>query len=507
MDLLHNLYTGFGIALTWHNLLYCLMGVFFGQIIGVLPGIGAPTAIALLLPLTFSVNPTSAIIMFAGIYYGVAYGGTITSVLINVPGESSTVMTCIDGYQMALKGRAGAALSIAAIGSFIAGTASIILLMTFAPALAKFALRFGPAEYFGLAIMAFGLLTVFGSGSSFKIIISTIAGLLISMIGLDVVSGIPRFVFGQPALLGGVDFIVIICGIFGLSEVFNSIEEPEGGILIKDKFNLREVFLTWDDWVNSRWAILRGGIIGFLIGLIPAGGLTVSSFLAYMAEKKASKHPETFGQGDIAGVAAPEAANNAASISGFAPLLALGVPGSPTTAVMLAGFMMWGIRPGPMLFTSNPDLVWGLIASMYVGNVLLFLMNIFLIPLFVAMLRIPYSIMMGFIIIFASIGAYSVNNNMFDVWIMVGFGILGYAMKKLEYPIVPLVLAMVLGRLAENSFRQALTISAGSFDIFYTKPIVAFFLLIALLAYCSPLIRMVLRKAGYGKIDINVESL
>ncbi|MHB9098493.1 MAG: tripartite tricarboxylate transporter permease [Syntrophales bacterium] len=507
MELLHNITIGFGIALTWQNLLYCLMGAFFGQIIGVLPGIGAPTAIALLLPLTFSVNPTSAIIMFAGIYYGVAYGGTITSVLINVPGESSTVMTCLDGYQMALKGRAGAALSIAAIGSFIAGTASIVLLMTFAPALAKFALRFGPAEYFGLAIMAFGLLTVFGSGSSFKIIISTIAGLLISMIGQDVVSGVPRFIFGQPALLGGIDFIVIICGIFGLAEVFNSIEEPEGGVLVKDKFSLRDVFMTWDDWVNSRWAIVRGGVIGFLIGLIPAGGLTVSSFLAYMAEKRASKHPETFGQGDIAGVAAPESANNAASISGFAPLLALGVPGSPTTAVMLAGFMMWGIRPGPMLFTSNPNLVWGLIASMYVGNVLLLLMNIFLIPLFVAMLRIPYSIMMGFIIIFASIGAYSVNNNMFDVWMMVGFGILGYAMKKLKYPIVPLVLAMVLGRLAENSFRQALEISAGSYAIFYTKPITLIFLLTAVLAYCSPLIRMALKKAGYGKVNINVESL
>ena len=507
MDILHNLYTGFTIAFTWQNLLYCTVGVFFGQIIGVLPGIGAPTAIALLLPLTFSVNPTSAIIMFAGIYYGVAYGGTITSVLINVPGESSTVMTCIDGYQMAQKGRAGAALSIAAIGSFIAGTASIVLLMSFAPSLAKFALRFGPAEYFSLAMMAFGLLTVFGGGSPAKIIISTVAGLLISTVGIDVVSGVPRFIFGAPQLLGGIDFIVVICGIFGLAEVFNSIEEPEGGILIKDKLKLREMFLTWKEWADGRWAIARGSVIGFLIGLIPAGGLTVASFLAYMAEKKASKHPETFGKGDIAGVAAPESANNAASISGFAPLLALGVPGSPTTAVMLAGFMMWGIRPGPLLFTSNPDLVWGLIASMYIGNVLLLLMNIFLIPVFVAMLRIPYSIMMGFIIIFASIGAYSVDNNMFDVWMMVGFGILGYAMKKLKYPIVPLVLAMVLGRLAENSFRQAVTISAGNYDIFYRKPIALIFLVVAFLGYVSPLIRMALKKAGYAKVDINVESL
>ncbi len=506
MDILHNLYTGFAIALTWKNLLYCTVGVFFGQMIGVLPGIGAPTAIALLLPLTFSVNPTSALIMFAGIYYGVAYGGTITSVLINVPGESSTVMTCIDGYAMGQKGRAGAALSIAAIGSFLAGTLSIVLLMSFAPALARLALRFGPAEFFGLAVMAFGMLTVFGSGSPFKIIVSTIAGLLISTVGLDVVGGVPRFCFGQPALLGGIDFIVVICGIFGLAEVFNSIEEPEGGVMIEGKVKLRDFFLTWKEWVDSRWAIIRGGVIGFLIGLIPAGGITTASFLAYMAEKKYSKHPETFGQGNIAGVAAPESANNAASISGFAPLLALGVPGSPTTAVMLAGFMMWGIRPGPLLFTNNPDMVWGLIASMYVGNSLLLLMNIFLIPLFVAMLRVPYSIMMGFIVIFASIGAYSVNNNMFDVWMMVGFGLLGYAMKKLQYPIVPLVLAMVLGRIAENSLRQALLISAGSIDIFF-RPITFTFLFVALLAYLSPVIRIFLKRAGYGKVDINIESL
>jgi len=507
MDLLHNLYTGFSIALTWQNLLTCTAGVFFGQMIGILPGIGAPTAIALLLPLTFSLNPTSAIIMFAGIYYGVAYGGTVTSILINVPGESSSVMTCVDGYAMAQKGRAGAALSIAAIGSFIAGTVSIVLLMSFAPALATFALRFGPAEYFGLAVMAFGLLTVFGSGSPFKIIISTVIGVLISTIGMDGVSGMPRLTFGIPQFLGGVDFIVIICGLFGLAEVFNSIEAPEGGVLITDRFKLSEAFLTWQEWVESRWAIVRGGVIGFVIGLIPAGGITTASFLAYMAEKRASKHPETFGKGDIAGVAAPEAANNAASISGFAPLLALGVPGSATTAVMLAGFMMWGVRPGPLLFTTKPDLVWGLIASMYVGNVILLLINMFFIPVFVAMLRIPYSILMGFIIVFASIGAFSVNNSMFEVWLMVGFGLLGYAMKKLQYPIVPLILGLVLGTLVEKSLRQALVLSAGSFEIFYTRPITVVFLLIALLAYCSPLIRTVLRKAGYGKTVINLESL
>lgn len=507
MELLQNLSTGFAIALTGKNLLWCTAGVFFGQLIGILPGIGAPTAIALLLPLTFSLNPTSAIIMFAGIYYGVAYGGTVTSILINVPGESSSVMTCVDGYAMAQKGRAGAALSIAAIGSFLAGTVSIVLLMSFAPALARFALRFGPAEYFGLAVMAFGLLTVFGSGSPFKIVISTVVGILISTVGMDCVSGMPRFTFGIPQLLSGIDFIVIICGLFGLAEVFTCIEEPKRGCLVQEKFKLREVFLTWQEWVESRWAIVRGGITGFLIGLVPAGGITTASFLAYMAEKRTSRHPETFGKGDIAGVAAPESANNAASISGFAPLLALGIPGSATTAVMLAGFMMWGIRPGPLLFTTNPDLVWGLIASMYVGNALLLLINMFLIPLFVAMLRFPYSILMGFIIIFASIGAYSVNNSMFEVWLMVGFGLLGYAMNKLQYPIVPLILAMVLGNLVEKSLRQALVLSGGNIDVFYTRPIAAGFLLIALLAFCSPLIRVALRKAGYGKTHMNVESL
>jgi putative tricarboxylic transport membrane protein len=495
MDLFNNLWMGFSISLTPINILYCLSGAFVGQMVGVLPGIGAPTAVALLLPLTFSMNPTSAIIMFAGIYYGVAYGGTITSVLINVPGESSTVMTCVDGYQMALKGRAGAALSVAAIGSWIAGTISVALLMTMAPALARFALRFGPPEYFGLAMMSFGLLTVFGGDQPLKTIISTLIGLFIATIGLDVVSGVPRFAFGVPQLLGGVDFIVIICGIFGLAEVFNSIEQPEEGDLVRQKIRLRDTFLTRAEWLASRWAIIRGGIIGFFVGMIPAGGITTASFLAYLAEKRVSSHPEQFGKGAIAGVAAPEAANNSASISGFAPLLALGIPGSPTTAVMLAGFMMWGIRPGPLLFQNNADLVWGLISSKFIGNLILLLMNVFLIPLFVMVLRVPYTILMGFIVIFASVGAFTVNNTIFDVWVMLGFGVLGYIMKKLDYPIVPLVLAMVLGRLAENSLRQALTISGGSLAIFFTRPITLLFMIAAILGYLSPVIRWAMQRA------------
>ncbi len=500
MELLHNLSIGFSVALTLRNLLFCGLGVLFGQIVGVLPGIGAPTAIALLLPLTFTMDPTTAIIMLAGIYYGVAYGGTITSVLINVPGESSTVMTTLDGYQMALQGRAGPALSIAAIGSFIAGTLSIIILMSFAPVLARFALKFGPAEYFGLTAMAFGLLTVFGGGDPIKVIVSTMLGLFMAIIGVDVIGGVPRFAFGVPALLGGVDPIVIITGMFGIAEVFNSIEEDIRMDVIKARFRLRDVFLTWQDWVASQWAIVRGWIIGFVVGTLPAGGITTASFLAYLMEKRLSKHPERFGKGAIEGVAAPESANNAASISGFAPLLSLGLPGSPTTAILLAGFMMWGIRPGPMLFKSNPDLVWGLIASMYVGNFLLVFMNLFLIPGFVAILRVPYTILMGLIVVFSTVGAYSANNNLFDIWSMLALGVLGYFMKKLNYPIVPLILALVLGKLSENSFRQALTLSGGSYQIFFTRPISAVFIALALIAYLTPVFRWAMKRAGRTRL-------
>ncbi len=493
MDLLSNLLHGFAIAATWQNLLFCGLGVLFGQLVGVLPGIGAPTAIALLLPLTFTMSPTTAIIMLAGIYYGVAYGGTITSVLINVPGESSTVMTTLDGYQMALQGRAGPALSIAAIGSFIAGTLSVVLLMSFAPVLARFALRFGPAEYFGLTMMAFGLLTVLGGGDPTKIITSTLIGLLMATMGVDVVSGVPRFAFGVPELLGGIDPIVIITGMFGIAEVFNSIEEDVRTDILKAKFRLREVFLSWTDWAQSRLAIIRGWAIGFVVGILPAGGITTASFLAYLMEKRVSKHPERFGHGAIEGVAAPESANNAAAISGFAPLLALGLPGSPTTAILLAGFMMWGIRPGPMLFQTKPDLVWGLIASMYIGNFMLVLMNLFLIPAFVVVLRLPYTILMGLIVVFSTVGAYSANNNLFDVWMMLGLGVLGYLMKKLDYPVVPMILALVLGKLAENSLRLALTLSGGRMHIFFSRPISAVFISLAILAYLFPVIQWAIR--------------
>jgi putative tricarboxylic transport membrane protein len=402
-------------------------------------------------------------------------------------------MTTLDGYQMALQGRAGPALSVAALGSFIAGTLSVVILMSFAPALARFALRFGPAEYFGLTAMAFGLLTVLGGGDPVKIIIATLIGLFMATIGVDVVGGVPRFAFGVPELLGGIDPIVIITGMFGIAEVFNSIEEEVRTDILKARIRLRDVFLTWQDWVQSRWAIARGSTIGFVVGMLPAGGITTASFLAYLMEKRVSKNPERFGCGAIEGVAAPESANNAASISGFAPLLALGLPGSPTTAILLAGFMMWGIRPGPMLFKTKPDLVWGLFASMYIGNFMLVLMNLFLIPAFVTVLRLPYTILMGLIVVFSTVGAYSANNNLFDIWMMLGLGVLGYLMKKLDYPIVPLILALVLGKLAENSLRQALTLSGGSMRIFFARPISAVFISLAILAYLFPLIQWATR--------------
>jgi putative tricarboxylic transport membrane protein len=493
MDLLHNLYTGFSLAFSPTNLLAAAVGVLIGQIVGVLPGIGAPTATALLLPVTFQMNPTTAIIMLAGIYYGVAYGGTVTSILINVPGESSTVMTTLDGYQMALQGRAGPALTIAAIGSFIAGTVSTVILMSFAPPLARFALKFGPPEYFALTLVAFGLLTVFGGAKPIKTVASALVGLLITTIGLDVVSGLPRFTFGTAELLGGIEIVPVITGLFGVAEVLTSIEEEVKLDVIRTKFRLRDIFITWQDWIASQWAILRGTIIGFLVGILPAGGITTASFVAYLLEKRFSKHPERFGRGAIEGVAAPESANNAAAISGFAPLLALGIPGSATTAVLLAGFMMWGIRPGPMLFQRNPDLVWTLFASMYIGNVMLVLLNIFFIPAFAAVLRIPYTILMPLIVVYATMGAYSVNNSLFDVWVMFLFSMLGYVMKKLDYPLPPLILAMVLGPLAENSLRQALILSGGSLSIFFTRPISATLMGIAALAFLAPLVRWAVR--------------
>jgi len=488
MDILTNLLHGFAVALTPVNLLACLVGVVMGTIIGALPGIGPSAGVAILLPLTFGADPTTAMITLAGIYYGAMYGGTITSVLINTPGESSSVMTTLDGYQMARQGRAGVALGIAAIGSFIAGTLGVLLLMLFSPLLANFALSFGPPEYFALMVLGFTALAGLSGTSPVKGLISALLGLLIATVGLDVMTGVSRLTFGQLELLNGIDFLPVAMGLFGLAEVLVGVEKPFQYQIEKADLSLARVFPTRDDWRQARGSIWRGSLLGFIIGVLPGAGATIASFISYALEKRLAKEPQRFGRGAIEGVAGPESANNAASAGAMVPLLTLGVPGSATTAIMMGALMMYGLRPGPLLFSQNPDFVWGLIASMYIGNILLVLMNILLIPTFVQVLRIPAAILLPLIVVLCVVGVYSLQNSLFEVWLMFFFGLLGYVMKKLDFPAAPLVLALVLGEMLETALRQSLTMSLGSPSIFLTRPIAAGLLLVSGLVLLLPLV-------------------
>jgi putative tricarboxylic transport membrane protein len=493
-DVLQNLAHGFSVALTPTNLMFAFAGVMAGMIIGALPGIGTVVGVSLLLPLTYGMDPTTAIIMLAGIYYGAQYGGTITSVLINMPGESATVATTLDGYQMARQGRAAKALGIATIGSFIAGTFGVIVVTLLSPILANFALRFGPPEYFALVLLGFTALGAVSGNSLAKGLTSVVLGLLISTVGLDIMSGRPRFTFGYDWLLGGLGFIVVAIGIFGIGEILDGMMLPGGHPIIKTSLSWRNSIPSAAEWARSRMAIVRGTLIGLIIGILPGAGSTLASFVAYAVERNASKHPEEFGKGAIEGVAAPESANNSASAGAMIPLLTLGVPGSGTTAVLLGGFLLWGLRPGPLLFTQNPEFAWGLIASMYIGNVMLVLLNIFAIPVFASMLWIPYGIQAAFVVLFAVLGAYSLNNNPFDVIIMVAFGLLGFAMKRLDYSAAGLILGLVLGPLAEKSLRQSLTLSHGDWSIFFTRPVSGALMVLALLALLWPLARKALTR-------------
>ncbi len=439
-------------------------------------------------------SPTSGVIMLAGIYYGSQYGGTITSVLINTPGESASVVTCIDGYQMALQGRAGPALGVAAIGSFIAGTFGTILLMLMSPTLARWALSFGPPETF--ALMLLGLTTVTGltGENALKGYISMVLGLMLSMTGIDIISGDARYTGGIAEMLDGVDFLPVAIGLFGMGEVLAGAEQTTDQKILNARYGLRDVMLSSADWARSRWAIARGTVLGFFIGILPGAGSTIASFLSYTVERKVSKHADEFGRGAIEGVAGPESANNAASAGAMVPLLTLGIPGSGTTAILLGGFMMWGLRPGPLLFEKNPDFVWGLIASMYIGNVMLVILNIAFIPIFVRALRIPYNILMPLIIVFCITGAYSLNNKVWDVGQMLVFGVLGYVMKKLDYSPAALTLALVLGPLAERALRQSLIISDAGLGIFFTRPLAAVLTSLALLAIAIPVVRAVIGR-------------
>ncbi len=493
MDALASLLNGFAAALTPTHIALCFVGVLLGQIVGVLPGIGPAAAIALLLPITFGMDATGAIIMFAGIYYGSQYGGTLTSVLISVPGESSTVMTAIDGYQMALQGRAGVALGIAAIGSFIAGTIGTIGLILVAPPLAKMALAFGPPEYFALVLLGLMALAAVG-GSLMKGLTAGVAGLALGTMGIDPQVGVPRYDFGQIWLLDGLEFIVLTVALFGLGEVLGGCNAGVARPVAK----VTNVLPSRAEWRQSRMPILRGSVIGFIIGVLPATGATIASFVAYIVEKKLAKDPSRFGKGAIEGVAGPEASNNAAAAGAMVPMLSLGVPGSGTTAVILGALIMFGVRPGPEMFTTNADLVWALIASMLIGNLLLLIMNLPLAGFFAKLLMVPYSWLYPPILALCIAGVYSQSNSVEDAWLLVGFGALGWLMKRYDWPMPPMILGLVLSPLFETSLRQSLTLSLGDPMIFVARPLSAALLACAALAVVVPIGMVLWRKLRGG---------
>ena len=485
MDLLDQILGGFATALTPVNLFYCFIGVLLGTITGLLPGLGSPTAVALLLPLTIVLEPVTALIMLAGIYYGTQYGATITSVLVATPGDSSTVVTTIDGYQLARKGRAGPALAVAAVASFVAGTISIVLVMTLAPLLSTAALSFGPPETFALATLGIAGVIGFTGSSRAKGLAMAAFGLAIGTVGLDSQTGVPRFAFGNVELLGGIGFLEVTIGLFAIAEVVTQLKTgtPEA---IRTSY--REMLLTREDMRRSRGPIVRGGFLGFAMGTIPGVGATLASFLAYDVERRVSKHPEQFGQGAIEGVAAPEAANNAAANGSFVPLLTLGIPSSGTSAVLLGAFVLFGIQPGPLLIEEQPDLVWGLLASFYIGNVILLLMNLPLAPAFASMLRLRYELMYPLILLLSFVGAYAIENRLWGIWLAYAFGVIGYFMARHGYPAAPVILGVILGGIMEQALVRTQAIGGGSFAIFLERPIALAIFALAFFVIVGPLL-------------------
>ncbi len=492
MDILQNLLYGFSVALSPANLLFCFMGVFIGTLIGVLPGIGPVGAMSLLLPTTLHVSPVGAIIMLAGIYYGSMYGGSTTSILLNIPGEAASVVTCIEGYQMARKGKAGRALGISAFGSFIGGTFSILGLMLIAPPLAEGALKFGPPEYFSLMIMGMTLLIYLASGSIPKALMMAVVGIVLGIVGIDPTSGAQRFNFGILDLNDGIGLVPLVMGLFGISEVLINVEQSVKREIFQTK--IKGLLPNREDWKKSAAPITRGSILGFLLGVLPGGGALISSFVAYAIEKKLSKHPEEFGKGAIEGVAGPETANNSATGGAFIPLLTLGIPSNVAMAMLLGALLIHGLQPGPMLMKNHPNLFWGVVTSMYVGNIMLLILNLPLIGIWVQVLKVPYRILFPLIILFCLIGAYSVSYSVTDLLIMIIFGVVGYLMRKFEYEGAPLVLAYVLGPMLEIALRQSLTISNGSFSIFVTRPISVIGIIISFLLVVSPFFPGLRRK-------------
>ena len=489
MEVINGLLQGFAVALTPVNLLWCFVGVFLGTVVGILPGLGPAATIAMLLPLTFQMNPTSAVIMLAGIYYGAKYGGSTTSILLNVPGESASVVTCFDGYQMAKRGRAGAALGIAAIASFVAGTFGVIGLMLIAPPIAKFALSFSSPEYFALMSLGLAMVVLLAGKSMVKALLAMLVGLWIAGMGTDLFSATSRFTFGNMELLDGIDFVVVAIGVFALGEVLGNMESQKEAQILPVPKGLRNLLPTWQDLKDCRFAFLNGSVIGFLIGVLPGAGSTIASFISYGVEKAVSKHPEKFGTGVPEGVAAPEGANNSETGGAMVPLLTLGIPGSGTTAILLAAFILWGLRPGPLMIQDNPTLFWGLVASMYVGNVMLLVLNLPLVPLFAQILRLPAYVLYPVIFGISIVGVYSVSGSLFDAWMLAAFGLLGYAMRRLDYPAAPLILGFVLGDIMERALRQSLMMSQGDLSILVSRPMSAVMLCLAVLILLTPLFR------------------
>ena len=506
VESIQQLFTGFGIAATATNLLYCLLGAIVGTLVGILPGLGPIAGIALLIPVTFGLNPTSAIIMLCGIYYGAMYGGSTTSILLNVPGETASVITCIDGYQMAQKGRAGPALAICAIGSFTAGTLAIFGMVILAPPLARAALAFGPPEYFSLMICGLIVLSNVTGGSLIKSLMMAVVGLIIGTVGLDPVTGEYRFTFDTTYLLSGIEFVAVAIGLFGIAEILANVDQPleklEQSVIVP---RFRDLYPSLQDLKASVGAILRGAGIGFGVGLIPGPAPVIATYASYMTEKRISKHPEAFGKGAIEGVAGPESANNAACQSAFIPLFVLGIPFAPPTAILLGALMIHGVVPGPMMITEHPDVFWGVIASMYIGNFILLLLNLPFIPFFASILRIPKKVLLPLVMLFCLTGMYTVNNSISDIWLMLLMGVLGYLMRKWAYDAAPLLLALVIGPKMEVAFRQSLMISHGDFGIFINRPVSLVFLLAMAIFLMVPVFRLIFKKMKKGG-DLSVRS-
>ncbi|MGH3876816.1 MAG: tripartite tricarboxylate transporter permease [Actinophytocola sp.] len=483
---------GFGVVLEPANLLYCLIGVVVGMLIGVLPGLGPAATIAILLPLTFGIEPVTAIIMLAGIFYGAQYGGTITSVLLRLPGEASSVVTVFDGHALAKQGKAGTALGIAAIGSFIGGTVSIVAMSLVAPLVAAFALDFGPPEYTALALLGILLVATISGGNRIKAVIAACVGLLLATVGRDGFTAAERFTFDNLSLADGLDFVPIAMGLFGLGEILYNLEERHRAT--QAPAHVANVWPSRKDLRQSAGAIGRGSVLGFVLGILPGGGATLSSLAAYAVEKRRAKHPERFGKGAIEGVAAPETANNAAATSSFIPLLTLGIPANATMAVIFGALLILDVSPGPQLVTENPDLFWGVVNSMYLGNILLLIMSIPLVGLFVKILRVRPTVLAPITVLITLVGVYTVNNSVFDIVLVIVFGALGYLMKKLGFEPGPLVLAFVLGSLLEDSLRRSLLLFDGDPTGFLTRPISGVLLAVFLAVALLPPIRAAIRR-------------